>query len=136
MKRANLIHGAVFRLLPAVLAVLVLAGLTSPLFSQDTETLYLSGTDSEHTIDWEFYCSGGRQSGFWTYIPVPSNWELHGFGTYNYGQDQTKADETGKYKHSFSLPAHWSEKRIYLIFEASMTDTEALVNGKSAGPLH
>ncbi len=131
MKRANCIHRAVFRLLPIVLAVLA-----APLFSQDTETLYLSGTDSEHTIDWEFYCSGGRQSGYWTYIPVPSNWELHGFGTYNYGHDQPKADETGQYKHSFKLPANWKEKRIYLIFEASMTDTEAWVNKKSVGPMH
>ena len=126
----------VLRFLPAVLAGFMLATLSSPLFSQDTETLYLSGTDSEHPIDWEFYCSDGRQSGFWTFIPVPSNWELHGFGTYNYGHDQPKADETGKYKHGFKLPPNWSEKRIYLIFEASMTDTEAWINGKSVGPRH
>jgi beta-galactosidase/beta-glucuronidase len=122
--------------LPALLAIFLLSTLSSPLFSQDTETLYLSGTDSEHPIDWKFSCSDGRQSGFWTFIPVPSNWELHGFGTYNYGHDQPKADETGKYRHTFKLPPNWSEKRIYLVFEASMTDTEAWINGKSVGPRH
>ncbi|MDQ6890162.1 MAG: hypothetical protein M3Z56_07790, partial [Bacteroidota bacterium] len=54
-------------------------------FSQATIIKYLSGTDKDHTAQWDFFCTGGRNSGRWTKIAVPSNWELQGFGTYNYG---------------------------------------------------
>ena len=53
----------------------------------ETEGLYLSGTGADNTVAWDFFCTGGRNSGFWTAIPVPSCWELQGFGTYNYGHD-------------------------------------------------
>jgi hypothetical protein len=42
--------------------------------AQQTETQLLSGSDKDHTVDWDFYCTGGRNSGKWTKIPVPSNW--------------------------------------------------------------
>ena len=71
------------------------------LVAQQTETQYLSGTDKDHTVDWDFYCTGGRNSGKWTKIPVPSNWELKGFGTYNYGKEKNKSDEKGLYKYQF-----------------------------------
>jgi len=47
----------------------------APLFThaQDTQKLYLSGTGSDHTVDWKFFCTDGRNSGKWTTIPVPSN---------------------------------------------------------------
>ena len=61
---------------------LILAGTVS---AQQTETMYLSGTGSDNTVDWEFFVTDGRKSGEWTTIPVPSNWEQFGFGTYNYG---------------------------------------------------
>ncbi len=55
------------------------------LLAQETETIYLSGTDKDHTVEWDFLCTGGRRSGEWTRIAVPSCWEQQGFGTYNYG---------------------------------------------------
>ena len=36
-------------------------------------------------VEWDFYCTGGNNSGRWTKIGVPSCWELQGFGTYQYG---------------------------------------------------
>jgi hypothetical protein len=51
----------------------------------ETETLYLSGHGSDDAQPWDFYCTGGRNSGFWTKINVPSCWEQQGFGTYEYG---------------------------------------------------
>src|SRR5689334_505367 len=45
-----------------------------------TERLYLSGEDADHPADWEFLCTSGRRSGSWGSIPVPSNWEFHGYG--------------------------------------------------------
>jgi len=81
--------------------------------------------------------SDGRRKGEWTTIPVPSNWELHGFGTYTYGQEKNKAVEEGRYRHRFDVPAAWKDRRVFLIFEGSMTDTEIAVNGRAAGrPRH
>lgn len=48
---------------------------------------YLSGIDNENTVAWDFQVTGGRKSGNWTQIQVPSHWEQEGFGTYNYGRD-------------------------------------------------
>jgi hypothetical protein len=104
-----------------------------------TEKKYLSGTDKDHTVDWEFFCTDGRNSGEWTTIPVPSHWELEGFGTYNYGRDkpyEEQADEKGLYKHRFTVNPSWKDRNIFIVFEGSMTDTEVKINGKSAGPVH
>jgi hypothetical protein len=104
-------------------------------FSQATIIKYLSGTDKDHTQQWDFYCTGGRQSGLWTKIAVPSNWELQGFGSYNYGGDKVKSNEQGLYKHHFFAEA-WKGKRVFIVFEGSMTDTKVKINGKEAGPVH
>jgi len=113
------------------------------LLAQSKEIQYLSGTDSKHTVTWDFFCTGGRNSGYWTSIEVPSHWEQQGFGTYNYGRDYHTygksfqfADEQGKYKHTFNIPADWADKTIELVFEGSMTDTEVKVNGQAAGDIH
>jgi hypothetical protein len=89
---------------------------------------YLSGTDKDHTVPWEFRVSAGRNSGFWTNIPVPSCWDTKGFGSYEYGNDSTS--EFGEYRHAFTVPASWATQRIFLVFEGSMTDTEVRVNGQ------
>lgn len=113
------------------------------IFSQQKEIKYLSGTDNKHTVDWNFLCTGGRNSGYWTKIPVPSHWEQQGFGSYNYGRDYKTygknfrfADEKGLYKYSFNIPAAWKNKKVFLVFEGSMTDTDVKINGKSAGKIH
>ncbi len=100
-----------------------------------TELMYLSGQDSEHTVDWQFMCTSGRNCGTWTTIPVPSNWELQGFGTYTYGFN-LRPDERGLYKRNFVPPARWSDRQVSIVFEGSMTDTEVWVNGELAGPIH
>ncbi len=87
-------------------------------------------------MEWEFYCTEGRKSGEWSTIPVPSNWELHGFGEYNYGHDKDKADEEGLYRYRFNVPSSWKKKDVDIIFVGSMTDTEVKINGKIAGPIH
>jgi len=108
----------------------------SPAAAQATESRYLSGPDKDHTVPWEFMVSDGRRKGEWTTIPVPSNWEMHGFGTYTYGQEKNKAVEEGRYRHRFDVPAAWKDRRVFLVFEGSMTDTEIAVNGRPAGPVH
>jgi hypothetical protein len=52
--------------------------------AQQTIVQYLSGTDKDHTVQWDFRCTKGRNSGVWSTIPVPSCWEMQGYGTYSY----------------------------------------------------
>ena len=116
---------------------------TLQLPAQTKQIQYLSGTGNNNTIPWDFFCTAGRNSGQWTTIPVPSCWELQGFGNYNYGRDYKTYgknfrffDEKGRYKRSFQIPAGWKDKEIFIVFEGSMTDTEVKINGQAAGPVH
>lgn len=110
-------------------------------FAQKTEQQYLSGTGLGHTVTWDFYCSGGMNSGKWGKIEVPSQWELQGYGEYTYGRWYIKkgvepSKETGTYRHTFNVPANWKGKQVSIVFEGVMTDTEVLINGKKAGEKH
>jgi hypothetical protein len=112
----------------------------------ETQIQYLSGTGKDDAVLWDFFCTGGRNSGVWTKIHVPSCWEQEGFGVYNYGykfrgkgatvNNPDFATEQGKYKMDFTVPAAWKGQDINLVFDGVMTDTEALVNGQSVGPVH
>jgi hypothetical protein len=104
--------------------------------AQETIVQYLSGTDKDHTVKWDFMCTTGRNSGAWTTIPVPSNWELQGFGTFNYYQDKINPEEQGRYRFAFSTPSKYKTRKIFLVFAGVMTDAEVRVNGKPAGPVH
>ena len=111
--------------------------------AQQKQIQYLSGTDAKNTVQWDFYCTAGRNSGEWKKIQVPSCWEQQGFGNYNYGRDyKTNGknarfyDEQGMYKYQFKVPASWKGKNVNIVFDGSMTDTEVKINGKSAGAIH
>src|SRR5690349_2210983 len=121
--------------LVAVFTLLASAALVRAAEPQ-TEIRFLSGHGPKDAVPWDFSVTGGRRAGEQTTIPVPSNWELQGFGTYNYGQDAGKSDEHGRYRTRFAVPADWKGRRIGLVFEGVMTDATVTVNGKSAGPVH
>ncbi len=111
--------------------------------STETGIQYLSGTGSDDAVDWEFFCTDGRNSGKWATIPVPSCWELQGFGTYQYGMPfygkanpPGIANEQGKYKYKFKLPKEWEGRTVRIVFDGVMTDVEALINGRRCGNLH
>ncbi len=116
--------------------LLLFCVVTGLMQAQQTEKQMLSGNSIEEGITWDFFCTAGRNSGEWTKIRVPSCWETEGFGTYNYGYEKNKASEKGLYKTTFSLPESWKEKRVFIVFEGSMTDTKVEVNGKQAGDIH
>lgn len=125
---------------------ILLMALVFPISAQEathnftTEIKYLSGTDKDHMVEWDFYCSYGMNSKKWTKIGVPSNWELQGFGNYNYGHDNKTDkkihDEHGLYKHEFLVPNAWKSKDVKIVFEGVMTDAEVKINGKLAGEIH
>ena len=107
------------------------------IFAQRTIIKYLSGTDKDHTVMWDFFCSKGRNSGVWSKIPVPSCWEMQGYGTYHYGWEENfKDNEVGLYKMNFRSDPAWKNHKVRIVFEGSMTDTEVRINGKPAGPIH
>ena len=107
-----------------------------------TETLMLSGTGPDDAVPWDFFCTAGRNSRVWSKIPVPSCWEQHGFGTYNYGgsmQHDTGdivGHEQGLYRRTFSVPDAWKGRVVRLVFDGAMTDTTVWINGESAGRTH
>ncbi|WP_298534446.1 glycoside hydrolase family 2 TIM barrel-domain containing protein [uncultured Algibacter sp.] len=108
--------------------------------SLKTEIHYLSGTDKDNLVEWDFYCSDGMNSKKWTKIGVPSCWELQGFGNYNYGHDAKSKkeihDEHGLYEHVFQAPIEWGNKEVRIVFEGVMTDAEVKINGQLAGEIH
>src|ERR1017187_4471687 len=85
--------------LGATIGVLMFAG---SLFAQKTEIQMLSGHGKDDAVPWKFFCTSGANSGFWTNLPVPSQWDVKGFGTLTYHKDLTNAwDERGLYEHDF-----------------------------------
>lgn len=110
--------------------------LSFSLFAQQTIIQYLSGTDKDHTVAWDFLCTKGRNSGKWSKIPVPSNWEMQGFGTFNYSQDRINPDEQGLYKYRFAVDAALKGKTVFAVFDGVMTDASVTINGQPAGVTH
>jgi hypothetical protein len=125
-------------MLKGILYIAIAFGLVVAVNAQTTEKVYLSGTGSDNTKQWEFMCTGGMNANQWTTIAVPSCWELQGFGKYDYGfaKDSVRGKENGLYKHRFNAPASWKGKVINIVFEGVMTDAEVKVNGKLAGEVH
>lgn len=133
---------------PVAVALLVfIAGIlwaAAPAVPLEAQIKYLSGTGPDDAVVWDFFCTGGRKSGVWSKIKVPSCWEQEGFGTYYYGtwrrgkpdDDPAIPKEQGKYRTEFTVPANWRGRHVRLVFEAVMTDTEVWINGRSAGPVH
>ena len=98
--------------------------------AQYTAVQYLSGTDKDHTVPWQFYMTGGgRSNNVQTTIPVPSCWQTKGFGTYSY-QNSPTATSVGQYSTVFSVPSGWAGKKIYLVYEGVLTDTATSINGQ------
>ncbi|MCA9261878.1 MAG: hypothetical protein KDA61_21820, partial [Planctomycetales bacterium] len=102
-----------------------------------TERRYLSGRHKDDATLWDFQCVEGERARAWTQLPVPSHWELHGFGTLNYRKDSPEAvAEVGRYRTTFEADAAWRDGRVALVFEGVMTDAKVVLNGQSAGPIH
>ena len=43
--------------------------------SVETQRQYLSGKGCDDMVEWDFFCTGGNNSGKWSKIGVPSCWE-------------------------------------------------------------
>ena len=90
----------------------------------------------------------------WKTIPVPSNWEMQGYGTpiyvsagYPFRIDpprvmgEPKADYTsfkernpvGSYRYSFNLPENWNSRRTFIHFGGVQSAFYIWINGKKVG---
>lgn len=91
----------------------------------------------------DFYRPGFDVSS-WTDIPVPSNWETQGYGTPIYtnvkypfpkNPPHIPADDNpvGSYLRTFTLPAAWDGREVFLHFDGSTAGMYVWVNGRKAG---
>jgi beta-galactosidase len=90
----------------------------------------------------------------WKEIPVPSNWQLLGYGTpyyrnagYIFRRDFPRAMSTpskrytafiernpvGSYRREFDLPADWKDRRIFITFDGVDAGFFLWVNGEKVG---
>jgi beta-galactosidase/beta-glucuronidase len=79
----------------------------------------------------------------WDLIPVPSNWQMLGYGrpnytnvNYPYPVDPPYVPDdnpTGLYRRSFYLPETWSGRKVSLVFEGVDSAYYVWVNGQLAG---
>lgn len=79
----------------------------------------------------------------WDQLPVPSSWQLHGYGKphytnvkYPFPVDPPRVpteNPTGSYRRNFHLPESWSEKRCTLRFDGVDSAFHVWVNGKPVG---
>lgn len=80
----------------------------------------------------------------WDEIPVPANWELHGYGHpiyinagYPFPRDPPHAprqyNPVGSYRTPFTVPADWAGRRIVLHFGAVSSAMYVWVNGQRVG---
>ncbi len=118
----------------ALAAFSLVAGGSLQAANDTTQIQYLSGTDKDHTVPWNFYMTGGgRSNNVLTTIPVPSCWQTKGFGNYGYGNNgfNSSSATIGQYETTFSVPAGWAGQRIYLVYEGVLTDTATMINGQT-----
>ena len=88
----------------------------------------------------------------WKEIPVPSNWEMHGYGTPIYTNityphknnppfiqpqrgytNETEVNPVGSYRRNFSIPSDWDGKEIFLHFDGVYSGLYVWINGKKVG---
>lgn len=90
----------------------------------------------------------------WADLPVPSNWEMQGYGTpiyvssgYSFKIDPpwvskepnprytayTERTPVGSYRRQFELPATWSDKQVFLRFDGVLSAFNVWINGVYLG---
>lgn len=79
----------------------------------------------------------------WNDIPVPSNWQVEGYGrphytnrNYPFPIDPPKVpneNPTGCYRREFTIPSHWDERQVMLRFDGVDSAFHLWVNGSEVG---
>jgi beta-galactosidase len=105
---------------------------------------------------WRFKWSAGpgkRPKGFykrrfnasgWDQIPVPSNWQMHGYGIPIYSSYQYPFEPNppfvphdknpvGSYRREFTVPKAWRGRQVFICFDGVKSALHLWVNGKHVG---
>jgi beta-galactosidase len=88
----------------------------------------------------------------WKEIPVPSNWEMHGYGTPIYTNitypflnkpslilpqkgytNEKEPNPVGSYRRNFNIPENWDGNEVFLHFDGVYSGLSVWVNGKKVG---
>lgn len=88
----------------------------------------------------------------WKEIPVPSNWEMHGYGTPIYSNftypfknnppfiqpekgytNEIEVNPVGSYRRNFIIPSDWDGKEIFLHFDGVYSGMYVWINGQKVG---
>ena len=83
----------------------------------------------------------------WDEIPVPSNWQMHGYGTPIYlnvryplsvGKEDIpkishKYNPVGSYKTEFTIPCTWDGREIFIHFDGVKSAFYTWINGEKVG---
>ena len=81
----------------------------------------------------------------WDELPVPSNWQLHGYGVpiytnvqYPFGPPNPPYiphddNPVGSYRRTFSVPSSWKERRVVLHFAGVESAFYVWLNGQEVG---
>ena len=101
----------------------------------------------------DFYQVGYDDSG-WNEIPVPSSWEMQGYGTpiytnitYPHADDPPFITSTpstsytayiernpvGSYRREFTVPANWDGRKVFIHFDGVMSAFYLWINGQKVG---
>ncbi|GHH97800.1 beta-galactosidase subunit alpha [Neobacillus kokaensis] len=90
----------------------------------------------------EFYQEAFDVSG-WDELPVPSHWQLNGYGKPHYTNVQypfpvdppyvPTENPTGSYRRSFYIPLEWLPQKVILRFEGVDSAFHVWVNGEEVG---
>ncbi len=118
--------------------------------------------------NWKFHHTGnpsGKPTGFelptfddstWNEIPVPSNWQMHGYGAplytnivYPFAKNPPTVmgeppqhfsnfpiknrNQVGSYRHKFTLPETWKNRRTTIVFGGVDSAFYLWINGKKVG---
>ncbi|MFR0836016.1 MAG: sugar-binding domain-containing protein [Barnesiella sp.] len=88
----------------------------------------------------------------WKEIPVPSSWEMFGYGTPIYTNitypfknqtslilpqkgytNETEVNPVGSYRRNFNIPDNWKDKEVFLHFDGVYSGMYVWVNGRKVG---
>ncbi len=106
--------------------------------------------------DWKFHWVGkpedrpldffkpGYDASWWDVIPVPSNWQMHGYGYPHYTNIRYPFEKNppyirhehnpvGSYRRTFRIPQSWAGRRVLLHFAGVDSAMYVWVNGRQVG---
>ena len=93
--------------------------------------------------DSDVSCGGAANTSGWVTLPVPSHWQLHGYGApaytnvrYPFPVDPPRVptdNPTGDYRAAFTVPPGWRGQRIVLRFDGVDSCARVWLNGAEIG---